>query len=315
MAKAEELKRKNMQAVRRCFYSGGEWTKASLARQTGISLAGITNFLKEMMAEEEILRAGEDASTGGRRSVKYVLNPRVHHSLCLSLSTEGGLCVLDARVLDAEGKELAHSRMAKRDAGKQDLQGVLEKEKRDDPSLDLCVLSVPGVCARGKVYECDWKALEGSCLAACLEKAGVSVEMENDTNLAVVGLSRRCRNVRNMALVYLPREQCAGCGILIQGKLYRGSTGRAGELRYLPEDTLWRREEREVCLEKEIQSLCAVLDPELVAWCSQEEGLNFRPDELSLPERMKQKLIRIDNLPDLIEEGMREICRAHYTEG
>ena len=70
--------------------------------------------------------------------------------------------------------------------------------------------------------------------AICAAASGPDVAIENDVNLAMLGeqalgCASRCRNAAFLAL-----GTGAGLGLLIDGKLFRGARGSAGEIADLP---------------------------------------------------------------------------------
>ncbi|MCJ7510175.1 MAG: ROK family protein, partial [Dehalococcoidia bacterium] len=65
------------------------------------------------------------------------------------------------------------------------------------------------------------------------ERLGVPARLENDANAAalgehVYGAGRGCRH-----LIYMPLSTGIGGGLIIDGRLYRGATGVAGELGHM----------------------------------------------------------------------------------
>lgn len=71
-------------------------------------------------------------------------------------------------------------------------------------------------------------------LAFLRERFGPDVAIENDVNLALLGehalgCARRCRNA-----AFLSLGTGAGLGLLLDGRLYRGTGGSAGEIADLP---------------------------------------------------------------------------------
>lgn len=66
------------------------------------------------------------------------------------------------------------------------------------------------------------------------EELGVGITFENDVNLAALGEQWRGlgRNVHNF--LYLWIGTGVGLGLILEGRLYRGTNGRAGEVGYMP---------------------------------------------------------------------------------
>ena len=71
---------------------------------------------------------------------------------------------------------------------------------------------------------------------------GTKTEFENDVNLAALGERWHGLGKDVRDFVYLHLGTGVGLGIIVNGELYRGSSGAAGEVGYLP---LWRTDVRD----------------------------------------------------------------------
>ena len=97
-------------------------------------------------------------------------------------------------------------------------------------------IGAPGVVKDGVVTSIpNIPSWEGVDVAHVLEeKYGAPVLLENDINLAAMGVyyGQYKEKVDSLALVYL--EQGIGSGLILGRELFKGSTNFAGELSYLP---------------------------------------------------------------------------------
>lgn len=73
----------------------------------------------------------------------------------------------------------------------------------------------------------DWS---GDSLTEVLEQHDIDYRLENDANLAAYGVFTKGKEEGGDNLVLLTLGTGLGCGIVINGDLYRGSTGGSGEL-------------------------------------------------------------------------------------
>jgi len=146
-----------------------------------------------------------------------------------------------------EGRVLARSRRPTEPSGdpKQDIARIVESARAllaeagtSAEQLDAVGISVPGPAdvLSGRVLDAanlpGWRDVP---IAAELRAAlGCPVRMENDANAAVLaewryGAAAGCRNA-----VYLTMSTGVGGGIVVDGRLYRGQAGHAGELGHVP---------------------------------------------------------------------------------
>ena len=88
ISNTKNLRQINRDKVMDIFMEQETCTKNQLALATGLSLATITNILKELLASNEVLKDGELESTGGRKSVVYSLNSDYSRMLTISVNKE-----------------------------------------------------------------------------------------------------------------------------------------------------------------------------------------------------------------------------------
>ena len=113
------------------------------------------------------------------------------------------------------------------------------KDLLEELSLPLSGLSGVGVglpCMvrypQGEVVICAMlPALNGFGVKACLEGLlpGVQVEVDNDAHCAALAESRHGAGIGRPHMLYCPVSTGLSSGIIIDGRLFRGSNGFAGE--------------------------------------------------------------------------------------
>ncbi|MCI6746020.1 MAG: hypothetical protein MR580_06630 [Anaerolactibacter massiliensis] len=313
MAKTETLKQENLRMIRSCFYDGKVHTRNELAEQTHLSHAGILNYLKEMMENHEILCCGEETSTGGRRSKQYQVNPDFHHLGFLLLSAGKDGCAAERDILNLHGNLISGKRTVYAEGTLEEVFHEIREAEYEDPAISIWVLSIPGICRDGYAETCDWEGLAGKDLKSELKTVSSRpFLLENDMNLAVMGLASLHPEVSDLAAVYQPSAKGTGCGIILSHHLCRGYASAAGELQYLPGFSL--KDQAELLktdpsrlLNFQIQALGAVMNPELIGWCSALEGVSVSLEDSSLPEEIRPSLESIRDLYALIRIGMRKL--------
>ncbi|WP_289183223.1 ROK family transcriptional regulator [uncultured Dubosiella sp.] len=242
--------------TRNLFYDKNTWTKTELARESALSLAGLTKHLTKLLEHGDIVCPGVAGSTGGRPSKRYVLNPDRSHILCVMLQKQALEC-LSYRILALDGSVVKEERV---ESGQITLDFLLECIGRAclrDPLVDLVVLSFPGVCSHGVLEVGDLKQLLGVDLKAAIEaRFSVECRIENDVNCACIGYAR-ARRCANVAFLFLPENASVGCGLVLNGQLYNGHRHFAGELRYLPFEPR--------SIDRFVETLACVVAPAVIA--------------------------------------------------
>lgn len=301
MTKVSELKNENINAIRHCFYDQSIHTKNQLSQMTGISLSAVTNVLQHLLKTQEIKRVDDARSTGGRKSKQYILNQdHAYIGMIIFKKTKDDYrCQL--KIVDLFSKVLLEKEIVKKKDGLIDFEKCI-KTILKNKNVKVLVISIPGVSEGGVIKECDFRHFENIDLGKAIRKyTDIPVVLENDMNIAVIGLSLQYPTIKNMAFLYQPAKEEFGCGILIFGKLYNGFRHAAGELKYLPDHV----KDPKRSLKNRIEVLQAVLDPELIGWYSD------LVDEIDRKERVEH----LTDLYGYIEKGLFKIGFEQIKNG
>ena len=301
--KNRDLKKNDVNLIRECFYQTGIQTKNSLRQKTGISSGGITGILQELLQSGEILYVSDAASTGGRRSKQYVLNPdHAHIGTVSCYRTLNSYCFFTDRYA-CNGVHLDEKQAVYDDGTAGELHDEIQKMLASDHLIRTVVISIPGFCKNGIVQVCDFHELEGKNLKAGIP-ADIATVIENDVNVAGIGFYHE-QKYQNMALIYQPDAEYSGAGLIIDGKLYNGADHKAGEMRYLcGNEKVQKLKDPSLQLWKEICAIQAVIDPEIIGWCS---DITKEADLMKHAEGAGIRLRHVKNMNELIEKGMYEI--------
>jgi predicted NBD/HSP70 family sugar kinase len=249
------LRKVNESALLELVREHGPLTRTDLARRLGLSLPTVTRIVNALIASQRVLECSFADSHGGRRPTLLQFNFR--SGLVISVYVGRKMW---AALADLRGEVLARRKLDSLtgEAGVQQLIGVIEDLRNEAIRLSIPVLGVglgipstilspQGIVTWAPVLE--WRLLP---LKDRLEAAtGLPVVVENEVNLITLGEMWRgaARGVRN--LVCLTLDWGIGAGLVLDGHLYRGSHGAAGEVGYLipNEACLGRRYEVFGCLE------------------------------------------------------------------
>lgn len=311
MTKISELRSENIHKIRECFYDGEIWTKNKLAKQTGLSLAAITNILQLLQKEDEIKQIEEAESTGGRKSKQYLLNSDYYHLGIVILKRDDLHYYFVLQSYNLLGNCLSEKKVLSNKGTVEELFLAIERLVTDDTKIKLLSLSIPGVCQKGKISICDFERFINLDLANLIkEQYNLEIIMENDVNAASIGFAKRYQDTNNLVLMYQPKVKYIGCGIIINKQLYSGYTNFAGELSYLPflshlqQDELLKTNPNDLLM-KQLVTICCVLNPELIGICS-DVLERFDANDLSnyLAFIHQPRIIMVNDLKQLISEGL-----------
>lgn len=319
VSKVNDLKKENRKKIRECLYDGKIWTKNELSLQTGLSLASTTNLIQELRQSKEIDFIGEAKSTGGRKSKQYQLNKDYQHLLKVILKKNKKDYEFIFRIVDLYNTVLFQKNILSLKGTVFELKDHLLEIFKKDSKINLICLSLPGICHRGFVDLCDFEDFQNKNILNILNKEiPQKIIIENDVNCASIGFSHTYSSYQNSVLIYQPAVDYVGCGLIIEGKLYNGFSHFAGELRCLPfydeqSQNKMLKDNPQELLEKQIATLCCVLNPEAIGICS--DVLKEIKIHLStIPLSHQPKLINITDLYEMIEEGLFQIGKKKIGE-
>ncbi|QNE21261.1 ROK family transcriptional regulator [Kribbella qitaiheensis] len=210
---------------------GGLVSRTELAKRTGLSLPTVSEIVGEMLASGVIEERETASSGGGRRPVLLGLKADAGYVIGIKLTETKVIAVLTD--LNAGIVERATAAVTTNDVGTvvRTVAKVVRTltGKRSVYGVGVGVAGVidraTGVVRHG-TYS-DWHDVD---LAALLEKKlGLPVVVDNDVNTLVASEQwfGAGRGVSDVAVVSIGRG--IGLGMVLDGRLYRGAGGGAGE--------------------------------------------------------------------------------------
>ncbi|MGY3670919.1 ROK family protein (plasmid) [Marinovum sp. KMM 9989] len=229
-------------AVVQAIATEGPISRASLAKQIGLSKQTVSEIVSDLEAEGWIIETGRTAGHVGRTATTYELVPQAAFVCGVDL---GGTKVRTA-IIDLTCTVVAELSEPTDPRGGIDVAQQIGRLCRmtaanagvDWSKVMFATVGVPGVPDQTtgavrmapniqKIGEMDF--------AGALEtELGFAVQVENDVNLAAIGeqWSGCASEVDSMAFVSLGTG--IGAGIIVGGQIIRGAMGAAGELGFLP---------------------------------------------------------------------------------
>ncbi len=230
----EEMRARNLEVVLGAVSRGGPLTRAALAEVTGLTKSTVSKLVGDLveaglLAETGPARAGER----GRPGVHVVLSGARMASLGLEINVD----YLAVRVLDLTGEVRFAARRERDNRGSRpkkvlgELQDLATDALAEAHRLGLeaagAVLAVSGPVGDGVLFSAPnlgWQDVR----PAELLRLPVPVELDNEANLAALGELWYGDGERDF--LYVSGEIGIGAGLVVNGVLYSGATGLAGEL-------------------------------------------------------------------------------------
>lgn len=240
----KQLSRDEIRAARAIF-SLQHPTRSSIARQTRLSLVKISSILGELEKKEYIEKVGKTKTTGGRPAYIFQLKPTIGVSIGVSIAPD---CfeILGIDGSKSVGIEERHPLALPADPEKhvdsivEQVASVLKKKIARQPDGQPVVsigIALPGmVDSRRGIWLLGLQVtgITHINLAGMFEEQlQVPVYIEDvSRTLTVLEMYRnRGKRIRDFVLVYIGLG--LGTGIVINGRIYRGFHGLAGEIGHI----------------------------------------------------------------------------------
>ena len=237
----EVVRRANVELVFRTIGDQGPISRNDLVRVTGLSKPTVLAVVAALEDEGLVHGVPLPSNGAGRTPVGYAHNPLAAHVIGIDL---GGTKVA-AAIADLSGTVLGErEEMTSQDGGAalvRQLATLAKAVTRDAgvtwSRVDAVAVGSPGVVGPDGTLDLasNVAGLGSLRLADELGRAlRVPVAVENDVNLAAIGemhagVAQHCSTFALLAL-----GTGAGAGLVIDGRLVRGSRGGAGEVAFLP---------------------------------------------------------------------------------
>jgi predicted NBD/HSP70 family sugar kinase len=220
----------------------GPVSRAQIARDSDLSKPTVSQALASLLEADLVREAGRSSGMRGPAAVLYELNPRAGWVVGIDV----GRAWLRAAIANLSGdivarrdeRTMVKSQRALISQIGQIAHGLAAEAGLRWPQVTFATVGSPGVFhpATGTV-ELAY-ALPGwgrtGLVESVQEELGTKIAVENDVNLAALGEQWHGlgKNVPNFA--YLHVGTGVGAGLILNGELFRGHAGAAGEVGYLP---------------------------------------------------------------------------------
>ena len=234
-----DKQRKNL-SILELVVKYGPISRTEISRQTGLNIVTISNYINEFIEGELIVEKGFDVSTGGRRPTLVELNPKFGYIIGVGLTALNIVGILvDPKmqiICEVKKERPADGSEAIIDKLVETVEEILAKSKIEPGNIKGLGIGIPGVIDV-ESQTIRWLGALGLSMVSIL---GISLKdifekefdiptlVEHDAACAVFG--ERWfdfeSEIKDMIYMYTG----VGCGLIINGQIYRGSNGSAGEV-------------------------------------------------------------------------------------
>lgn len=222
------------------FYFSGKLSCADLSERIGKSIPLTMNILNELIAEGYVMESGYAPSSGGRRPVMYSIKPDTIYILSVAMDQlVTRISLMDIgnnHVIPIERFELplnhnpeAMSILAAK------MKDVITKSGIDKKKIIGAGIGMPGFIDFKKGVNYSFLETQEKTITVFLsEQLKMPVYIDNDSSLiALAELHFGAAKQRKNAMV-INISWGIGLGMILNGGLFRGHNGFAGEFSHIP---------------------------------------------------------------------------------
>lgn len=222
------------------FYFLRHLSCSEISNRIGKSLPFTMKILGELMDEGYVKESGFAPSSGGRRPAIYSLLPDACYIVCVAMDqliTRIGIMDVENKIvgeiekfeLPLQNNPSALSVLAEK------MDEVIEKSGVNKEKIIGAGVGMPGFIDTKKGINYTFlECKEGSITQYLSDKLKIPVYIDNDSSIIALaefrfGAARGCRNVMVINLGW-----GVGLGMILNGQLFRGNNGFAGEFSHIP---------------------------------------------------------------------------------
>ena len=235
-----EKRRRHKRRIIKELYFSTALSCAELCLRTGKSFPVINQLLNELAAEGTVVETGFAPSKGGRRPLTYALNSRVLYVVSVAMDQfVTRIAVMDMQnraVVPVEKFELPlpNNPLALRQLCEK-LSEVLQNAGIEKEKIAGIGIGMPGFVNVRKGINYSFLTSSGRSITQVIEdEIGLPVFIDNDSSLIALAELRfgAVQDKKNVMVINIGWG--IGLGLVLNGELFRGADGFAGEFSHIP---------------------------------------------------------------------------------
>ncbi len=225
----------------------GPISRAQIAKDTELTPPTVGSIVKELLEQDLVKESQLGTSQGGRKPTMLILNTKAFYILGIDVGPEDILFILSdlsGEVIDEDTQTITEALKRKSFLAllTNGIDGLIEKH----PSKDLMGI---GVAMHGIVDASEGVAVFAPNLQLrnipikqyLEEKYNQNVKVENDAKALALGEAWLKNETPDKNMIAVNIGRGIGAGIVIDGKLYHGEHGIAGEIGHMTIDPNGKR--------------------------------------------------------------------------
>ena len=233
-----KIKETNRKKIIKLLLEKNEVTKLDISRSLDISITTVSTNITELKKEGIVGDVRSLESTGGRKAMALKINENCRFAIGIALTPRHvklSLINLKKEIIDdiriRHNKKDIESIIA---IAKENIKKILNSKEISIDKLLGIGISIPGTVdsEEGIIKNCYLLGAENYNLKKSFEEFNTTIYIDNEANLSAYYEFLNKKDILSN-LLYVSITDGLGLGIIIDGKIYRGSNNAAGEMGHI----------------------------------------------------------------------------------
>lgn len=269
MKDSADIRKVNLNKIRKVLKSG-EWkTKQEIALDTGLSVATTNTLLNHLASDNEVISEKIRLHEVGPTALKYKFNKNYETILCITVDKIASKQTLHMYVLSLTGEILEHTTHLYDSITPSTLQINVEKILKKYSNLASILVGIPGISRNGIIEHCDIDSLNNFTLVETFTTTfHLPTYMENDMYFKALGYYyQHTKDEDILTLANFPIGVLPGTVTVHKGTIIKGYHQFAGMVGFLPHEIDYTSLTPETCkdpISKVITSIIVLQDPSTI---------------------------------------------------
>ena len=233
-----KIKETNRKKIIKLLLEKDEITKLDISRELDISITTVSTNISELKKIGIVEDVRSLESTGGRKAMAIKLNENCQYGLGIALTPRHvKLSLINLRSEDVELLRIRHDNNSIEDIiniVSYNIQSLLEKNNVKADQLLGIGISIPGTVdtQNGIIKNCYLLNIKDFNIKEKFEYLNVPIYVDNEANLSAYYEYLNKKDIVDN-LLYVSITDGLGLGIIINGRIYRGSNNSSGEMGHM----------------------------------------------------------------------------------
>lgn len=233
-----KIKETNRKKIIKLLLEKNEITKLDISRELDISITTVSTNISELKEEGIVEDVRSLESTGGRKAMSIKLNENCRYSLGVALTpTHVKISLINLKKHEIESIRVKHNNENIEYivfVAKENIENILDKYNINIEELLGIGISIPGTVdsEKGIIKYCYLLGVKDFNIKERFEYLNIPIHVDNEANLSAYYEYLNKKDVLDN-LLYVSITDGLGLGIIIDGKIYRGSNNASGEMGHI----------------------------------------------------------------------------------